>query len=413
MVTRGRLTYKTAQETQPGPDPIYLCDQRVKGLMLHILPGGTRTFYVRYRVRGTQENQRLQALGALGEISVLQARKMAQELVAIAAQGRDPLTQKKLPARKKTVKQTAEHYKTHALPKLSKDTQRGYRRILDHHVIPSIGNLLLSQVTPEEVRAVMWRATSPSSANNHRAVLGSLYTYALRKGWHEGPSPTTKVQARKTAPRHQPFTPSEVAAVWYELGKLEERRPLHVAAIKILMLTGARYNEIISLRWKEVKPRGRTIRKGTTKKGQSPAGWATNVIALCPWALEVLQALPRGAPADYIFPCSRWDGKLIDLRGVWQQALASAGVEKRNIQQLRHTVAYLLAGVGRDLNDIGTVLRHADHHSTEVYAHLVGTQQALHGVDGNEVVDQVIWGNLQAYGLLDAEGSAPTGFLAA
>ena len=126
---------------------------------------------------------------------------------------------------------------------------------------------------------------------------------------------------------------------------------------------------------------------------------ATNIIPLPPLAWSIIEALPRRSGDSPVFPAASRDGKKITITGLWRHVLVSAGVEPRVIRHLRHTLAYLMAEAGCSLDEIGTVLRQAYWKATEAYAHMLQAQPPPGSVVSNEIIDEMIWGNLEAYNL--------------
>ena len=136
-----------------------------------------------------------------------------------------------------------------------------------------------------------------------------------------------------------------------------------VAAIRLLMLTGCRRNEILALRWKEVDLAAGELRLADTKTG-------ARTIALSPEAVRVLAGLPRVRGNPWVVPGTAAGTRLCDISPSWQLVRARAGLEDVRLHDLRHSFASRALALGESLPTIGKLLGHARIETTARYAHL-------------------------------------------
>src|SRR5262249_13732715 len=141
--------------------------------------------------------------------------------------------------------------------------------------------------------------------------------------------------------------------------------PYPAAAIRLLILTGARLREILHLRWEYVD-----IDRGLLLLPDSKTG--KKAIVLNAPALDVLANLPRvgsyviaGQAAGHNNEKPR-----ADLNRPWRALAKRAGLQGVRIHDLRHTHASMGAGAGLGLPIIGKLLGHAQPSTTARYAHL-------------------------------------------
>ena len=94
------------------------------------------------------------------------------------------------------------------------------------------------------------------------------------------------------------------------------------AAIRLLMLTGCRKNEIVRLKWKDVDIDAGEIRIADGKTG-------ARLVPLSPAAADVLSGLPRKAKRPWVILGTRSRRHLGDLQPAWERIRDRAGLEER------------------------------------------------------------------------------------
>ena len=139
--------------------------------------------------------------------------------------------------------------------------------------------------------------------------------------------------------------------------------PSAVAAIRLLIFTGARLGEILDLRWEHVDLERTCLRLPESKTGRK-------VIHLNAPALEVLNGTERRDGAPWVV-AGREPGKpLVNLRKPWHRIRKAAGLEGVRLHDLRHSFASIGAAGGLSLPMIGALLGHTQPATTARYAHL-------------------------------------------
>ena len=135
------------------------------------------------------------------------------------------------------------------------------------------------------------------------------------------------------------------------------------AAIRLLMLTGCRRNEIVRLEWKNVDLKEGEIRLPDSKTGP-------RMVPLSPTAARVLEELPRIKGNPWVIPGFRLNRPLGDLNHYWDRVREEAGLEDVRIHDLRHSWASRALAHGESLSMIGKLLGHNKIDTTSRYAHL-------------------------------------------
>jgi len=137
------------------------------------------------------------------------------------------------------------------------------------------------------------------------------------------------------------------------------------AAIWIILLTGARKNEILRLTWRDTDLDRAEIRFPDTKSGRS------HVVPLSPPAVTILSNLPKKKENPFVF-CGRKHKKgLVNIDRAWRSIRKAAGLEDVRLHDLRRSAASWMAQAGAPLLVLKSALGHSNVRTTEkVYAQL-------------------------------------------
>jgi integrase len=153
------------------------------------------------------------------------------------------------------------------------------------------------------------------------------------------------------------LTAEETDRLIASLGEDENRAAAQ--AIMLLLLTGARRNEITRAKWENVDWTQRVLRVPVSKSGKP------RTIALNTAAMAVLKSIPRDSACPYIFPT-----RLIGVYNPWNRIRRRAGLADVRLHDLRHSFASLLVNQGVSLYVVQGLLGHASPRMTQRYAHL-------------------------------------------
>ena len=226
-------------------------DRDLPGFGVRVYTTGRKVYVV--QTRGPGGPKRV-SIGRHGEIAAEQARKQAAVIIDRIKQGLEPV-----PAPELTVAGLAERYlQGHVAVNCRASTLKSYRGILNTCVLPEFGELPIGAVGRAQVAALHYKfRATPYRANAAVGVLSGLFK--LAEAWGLAPpggNPCRAMRMYKTGKKHERYlTPGE----YRRLGRLMDEgeadgslRPPAVAAIRLLMLTGCRRNEILTLQWDDV-----------------------------------------------------------------------------------------------------------------------------------------------------------------
>ena len=134
-------------------------------------------------------------------------------------------------------------------------------------------------------------------------------------------------------------------------------------AIRLLLLTGCRKNEVLNLCWEDVDLAAREMRLPDAKTGP-------RTVQLSPAAAEVLARAPRVEDNPHVVPGTRPGSRMGDLQRPWERIRKRAGLDGLRLHDCRHSFASRALALGESLPTIGRLLGHRHVQTTVRYAHL-------------------------------------------
>ena len=251
--------------------------------------------------------------------------------------------------------------------KLRKRSWRVDERIARQHLSPTFGGRRLADIQRHEVENWLYRLSSgglaPATCNRILAVFKTICSLAAMRGLlPAGQSPCAGVSPFKIhTHRVRYLTQDEAQRL---LGALEKSDRPEAFAIRLLLLTGGRKNEILKARWENVRPDQRLLTVPLSKSGRP------RHILLSEEAIKVLRALPRSPGNPWLFPGHAPGKPLSDLYNFWNKLRRELGLADVRIHDLRHTFASFLVNAGHSLYEAQKMLGHGDPRTTMRYAHL-------------------------------------------
>ncbi len=364
-----KITKRTVDAAKPGNKDAYLWDDELTGFALKVTPAGRKVYLVQYRIGGRAGRTRRLTIGAHGAITADQARSEAQAALRQVARGEDPAAAKDKRKGSQSVSALLEQFLAeHAEARLKPRSATEYRRLVTKLVPAS----MLRKPVIEADRTDLARLhhslrETPYQANRLLAVLSKFFNWCERNGFRPDYSnPARHVQKYKEDKRKRYLSEKELADLGTALHHAEQQGEEDVyviAAIRLLVLTGARLNEILTLRWDHVDLEGQCLRLEDSKTG-------AKVVYLNPAALEVLAALPRIEGNPHVI-CGRKEGShLVNLQKPWQRIREAAGLSDVHLHDNRHSFASFAVASGMSLPLIGALLGHSQPQTTARYAHL-------------------------------------------
>jgi integrase len=223
----------------------------------------------------------------------------------------------------------------------------------------------------------------PYQANRSLAVLSKMMTLAEAWGLRtDGSNPCRHVKKYQEHKRERFLTQQELRRLGAALTDVQTHRtesPFVIAAIGLLVLTGARLTEVLTLRWDYVDFENQVLRLPDSKTG-------AKLIYLNDAAVKLLRTLPSMAGNPFVIAGGKPGARLINLQKPWRRIRAAANLDDVRIHDLRHSFASVGAGAGMSLILIGKLLGHKQAATTARYAHLAADPiLAASNVIGNHI----------------------------
>ncbi len=395
-----KFTKRTVDATKPGSARFMIWDSELAGFGLRVEPTGRKTFIARYRTGGGRAGTLRQAtVGRYGTVTVEEARTLAKRLLGAATGGADPVGERR-EARQTglNVEQVCDWYLERAEAgrllgragrPIKASTLAMDRSRIETHVKPLIGKRRVSVLVLhdlEEMQADIAARKTAVRRKPDRAVtrgrggeasggeavaartlgmLRTIFGHALR---NQMIATNPAIGARKIADQRrrtrlnidQIRQPGEALR---EAGKAGEH-PTGLAAIRVILLTGLRRVEALSLRRERIMPAG-GVDLIDSKSGAQvrPIGRA---------ALAAIRSFDVGTGPGWVFPAERGEGHFVGLPKALARVCARAELTGITAHALRHSFASIAGELGFSELTIAGLLGHAAGSVTAGYVHLDG-----------------------------------------
>lgn len=382
-----KIMKRTIDALKPSGARYVAWDTDLPGFGVRVGTTGSKTYVLKYRVGGGRAGRvRWGVIGQHGVLTPDQARETAQRWAAEVAAGGDPAGEKIDKRKAPTVAELMADYLKNHVNVRNKPSTIAYVTDLVQRIIckDPLAKLKVSDVASADIARFHTRLSkTPTTANRARAALSKAFALAETWGYREKHSnPCGEVDRYREVPRERFLSPAEFAALGEVLGAadrgelvlIEDGKPKLVriskwalAAIRLLIFTGARRGEILGLRWEWIDGQMGRANLPDSKTGRKP-------LMLPPAALQVLEGLERPESGrgfvirggDYTDP----EVPLVNLKDPWGIIRKAAGLSDVRPHDLRHSFASVMVSGGASLLVIGALLGHKDVKTTARYAHL-------------------------------------------
>jgi integrase len=332
-----------------------LKDDQVRGLHLRCFAGG-KGWYLYYR--NQQGKQRKPKIGNYPAIKLEQARTIARRQLAEVAMGGDPSRRRALTKAAETVSDLCDRYLSeHALTNKKERSIAEDRRYIEKIIKPSWGKLQPTEVTEDDIGKLRRdNVKTPIRFNRCLALISKMWSFARL------PSITKDITKFPEKPRQRFLSANEIAVVAKVLAKNEVQYPRAVAAIRLLLITGARMGEIIRCR-REWYHGDHLLLEDHKTSGHI----GHKFIPLPKEAQEIINRLPP--EGDYLCGIS-WRPTR-----VWNKIVEETGLPHFTIHDLRRTFVSRGLSGGFSLDVLGKLIGHKNTSTTNRYAFLAQNHQ--------------------------------------
>ena len=361
-------------------------DGSLKGFGFRIQPSGVASYLVQYR---NQEGcTRRMVIGRVSVLTPEQARQKAKEKLAEATNGQDPSVARKKVRRGITIEQLCDLYLQEGTDHVKPSTIAGDRGRIESHIKKLLGKRMVTGLTVEDIErfqadVAAGKTAQPkktSGRGNHAqggrsaaartlATLSIILSFACRRGVIKiNPALSVKKYRDKKCDRFLSHEELKALGKAMNDGLNNMENVTAINAIKALLLTGCRRNEVLQLPKAWVDYNARCIRFADTKTGAQirPIGLS---------ALSVLKKQSErkridGEKTAWLFFSDRTDRHFVGVPKVLRSLCTRAGLENVKVHVLRHTFSSVAAELGYSELTIGGVIGHKNGSTTARYAHV-------------------------------------------
>lgn len=385
---RAKITKRTVDAARPGRRDTFLWDTAIPGFGLKVTSAGRKVYVLQYRMGGRGTPVQRYTIGSHGAPwTPDKAREEAQRLLGQIDARTDPARVRALARDEPTIAELCDRYLSDGpaiKPNKKASSWAIDRSNIGRHIKPLLGRKKVGTVARADVERFQQDVAAGKTKTDEKtgphgraiveggkgtaarsvAVLGAIMSYAVRRGYRAD-NPVKGIERLKGERRERYLSLSEFSRLGGVLAAAERdgANPAAIAAIRLLLLTGARKSEILGLKWEWVD-----FERGCLRLPDSKTG--AKAIPLGAPALELLASLARIEGSPFVFPAEKGNGHLIGVPKVWQRIRALAGLGDVRLHDLRHSFASFAVASGNSLYLVGKVLGHRQARTTEVYAHV-------------------------------------------
>ena len=359
------------------------------GMYVVVTPSGSVIFRYDYRLNGRRETLTLGQYGDAG-ISLARAREKCLDARRAVAEGRSPAQEKQREKRRlkeaRSFGQFGERWFEEAP---MADSTRSMRRVIfDRDIVPVWKNRLLTEITPDDLRALCLKVKdrgAPATAIHVRDIVKQIYGFAILHGEKiKNPADDVGPASIATfAPRDRALSPTEIRIVLRQLEHVPTLPTIRLG-LRLILLTMVRKSELLEAVWDEVDFENAvwSIPKERMKRGKP------HNVYLSRQSLDIMVALKTCAGNSHYLLPSRYDADAPMSRATFNR-ITMAVVERAKkenlpldpftVHDLRRTGSTLLNELGFNRDWIEKCLAHEEGRSSRgVYNKAEYEQQRRH-----------------------------------
>lgn len=273
------------------------------------------------------------------------------------AKGIDPLKTKNA----STLKEVYDLYINHR--KLKDSSKILYKGIMNKY-LKNLHYIHVSNIRKEDIYKIFNNANKGGkySANKTLKLINAILNIAVELELIEK-NPANGIKIHKMQARDRYITLEEMPR--FLAAVEEDKNPYLKYFVYISLYTAARRNNVLSMRWENIRLEEGVWYIPETKNGESQTVPLINLL------IEKLKQYPYSSESEWVFPGQRRNsGHLTSINVAWKRVCKRAGLKNLRIHDLRRTVGSWMAKFGISMAIISKLLNHNDPQSTKFYIHL-------------------------------------------
>lgn len=302
---------------------LYLRDTKINGLELMVTHKGSKSFKVYKKHEGKPVRV---TLGKYPDLSIENARKKAQKVIAGFFDGVNPNEEKKKISNEYTFGRLFNRYiEEYAKPNGNKSWEDDVKDV--NRNLSNWMNKKISMIKPDDIaklHAKFGASRGIHGANRLLDRINAIYNKAIEWGW-DGRNPARGIKKFKVQSRERFLKANELPVLFESLA--EEESDIARDYVLISLLTGARKGNVLTMCWADIDFEERTWRIPDTKNGDPLT------VPLSPKAIEVLKSRKKAnskikyGNKEYVFLGTGKEGHLRDPKKAWKRICQSATIK--------------------------------------------------------------------------------------
>ena len=280
------LTDARVKSLKPRHPAFDMRDAKLRAFGLRVLPSGGKRFFIHTQHRGERV---WRMVGDANAVNVAEARTRAASMLADIKHGANAPASAET-TRFETVAEAVFRRYARVWKPRTLEVNRTYLR---QQILPWFAGRPISDIRRHDVQR--WFASlraTPAAADRAAPVLSVVMKEAELMGHRpEGSNPCRRIRRYRRKGRERSLSDDELQRLGASLSIHEREWPSHVAALRLLLLTGCRKGEVLTLRWSD-------YREGHLFLRDSKSGPRT--VWLSRAARDVLDRIPRSG--GWVFP---------------------------------------------------------------------------------------------------------------
>ena len=244
-----RLNQVRIDALKPRKSAYDVRDRDLKGFGVRVLPSGAKRYFIHSQYNGRRI---WQIVGHAGAITADGARDRARTLLASIRKGNGNVAPPDTPF-EMVADEVFRRYARNWKPSTLKVNQNYYR----NHILPWFEGRPVGDIAAHDVR--QWFASlhnTPVSADRSAPILSVIMHQAEVYGYRpEGTNPCAGIRRYRRQGRERFLSTAEVSRLGAVLTRHEADHSQVVAIIRLLLLTGCRKGEIVTLKWRYYRER--------------------------------------------------------------------------------------------------------------------------------------------------------------